>query len=315
MAKNSRALPRPGIFPKPQHLAARMGRWSTTHRKLAIFGWLAFVAVAVALGTVVGTNKLTDANAGTGESGRAERIYANAGFKDADFEEVLVQSKRLPARSPQFRAAVDDVLRGLAEIRGIGNLRSPYSPGNADQISPDRRSALVKFEYAGHRIGEPVAAVAKARRAHPGLYIGEVGGASAEKALNDSQGADFKRAELLSIPLTLVILLAAFGALVAAGIPLALALSAVLAASGLLSLVSHAFPADDAANSVILLIGLAVGVDCTAGRAWGDGLPAAHGHAWGFVSSAEPRSRADIRKDAGRLYGRSRARERHGEGR
>ena len=63
------------------------------------------------------------------------------------------------------------------------------------------------------------------------------------------------------LPITLVILLVVFGALVAAGIPLLLAISAVGVAVGLVALPSHIVPVDDATNSVILLIGMAVGVD------------------------------------------------------
>ncbi len=65
----------------------------------------------------------------------------------------------------------------------------------------------------------------------------------------------------LSIPLTLIVLLLAFGALVAAGIPVLLAFSAVLAAIGLNALVSQLVPVADATKSVILLVGMAVGVD------------------------------------------------------
>jgi RND superfamily putative drug exporter len=79
--------------------------------------------------------------------------------------------------------------------------------------------------------------------------------------LNDTLGKDFKRAEYSSLPVTLIILLLAFGALVAAGLPVLLAFSGVLATVGLSSIASHVVPAGDATQSVILLIGMAVGVD------------------------------------------------------
>src|SRR5437868_1418045 len=72
---------------------------------------------------------------------------------------------------------------------------------------------------------------------------------------------DLKSAGLFSVPLTLIILVVAFGALVAAGIPLLLALTAVFATFGLVALPSHLLPIAQEAFAVVLLIGLAVGVD------------------------------------------------------
>jgi len=69
---------------RPRHVAARMGRWSAKHRKLAIFGWLAFIVLAIVLGGAVGTKELSDADAGTGDSGRAVKIVAEAGFEHTD---------------------------------------------------------------------------------------------------------------------------------------------------------------------------------------------------------------------------------------
>ena len=105
------------------------------------------------------------------------------------------------------------------------------------------------------------AAVDSARKANPGFQVGVTGDATAQKQLSNAIDSDFTRAETLSIPITLLILVIAFGALVAAGIPVILAISAVMATIGLVSIPSHIFPVDSAISSVILLIGMAVGVD------------------------------------------------------
>jgi putative drug exporter of the RND superfamily len=104
-------------------------------------------------------------------------------------------------------------------------------------------------------------AVTAVARAHPGFRVEQTGGASIDHAVEETVGEDFKRAELMSIPLTLGILLIAFGALLAALLPLLLALTAFAAATGVLACTSRLLPVDDAAGSVMLLIGLAVGVD------------------------------------------------------
>jgi uncharacterized membrane protein YdfJ with MMPL/SSD domain len=252
--------------PARNHLAARMGRWSARHRKTAILGWLAFVLLAFALGGAVGTKELTDADAQPGEAGRAARLYADAGFDRGAREAVLVQSRTSKASDPAFASGVHELERTLRRLPGISDLQSPSR--DARKVSKDGHAALIEFRI-GARPGRTasietvLAAVARVGRAHRGLTVGEYGDASASKAVDDTQGRDFHRAELLSIPLSLAILLFGFGALVAAGLPVLLALSAVVAALGLLAWPSQIWPVDDAASSVILLIGLAVGVDYT----------------------------------------------------
>ena len=146
-------------------------------------------------------------------------------------------------------------------------VESPYAKGNAGQLSRDGRSALVTFKLQGEddvakdRVDATLAATAAAQRAHPQLRIEQFGDASADKALTKAFDKDFKKAEFLSLPITLLILIVAFGALVAAGLPLVLALTAVMGTIGLLGPVSQLVALDEAISSVVLLVGLAVGVD------------------------------------------------------
>ena len=108
-----------------------------------------------------------------------------------------------------------------------------------------------------------MASVAKVKAGNPDVFVGQFGGASADKALSKSFEDDFKKAEFLSLPITLIILILAFGALVAAGVPLLLGLTAVMATLGLVAIPSQFVPMDDTVSSVVLLVGLAVGVDYT----------------------------------------------------
>ena len=235
------------------NIAARAGRWSAAHWKTATFGWLVLVVAAVALGSVAGTKKLTDAEQSTRETARAERILAHAGFPNRAGEAVLVQGQR-PA------AVAADVTAMLRARHDVENVKAPVR-------SHDGRSLLVQFDMAGNgntaenRVQPVLNAVAAMQRAHPGYTVAEFGDASGNHELNATVGKDFTKAEHLSVPLTFLILLLAFGAFVAAGVPVLLAFSAVLASIGLSSLVSHVAHASDATSSVILLIGMAVGVD------------------------------------------------------
>jgi uncharacterized membrane protein YdfJ with MMPL/SSD domain len=249
------------------NVAARMGRWSARHRKTAIFGWLAFVVAAVVLGGALGTKQLTDTDTLPGESGRAARVLDDA-FEQPAGETVLVQSSKDTADSPAFKAAVADVVRRVSAVGVVTNMQSPYAAGNRGQISADGRSATVGLDIRGDadtasdRIQPVMDAVAAAAAAHPDLRIEEFG-VSAEKQLDEKFTKDLERAGLLSLPVTIVILVIAFGALVAAGIPLLLALSAVMATMGLLAIPSQVWPVDENISAIVLLIGLAVGVDYT----------------------------------------------------
>ncbi|MDX6679423.1 MAG: hypothetical protein QOE31_3475, partial [Solirubrobacteraceae bacterium] len=251
-----------------RNLAARAGAWSAQHRKKAILGWIAFVVLASVAGGFAGQRQLSDADTSNGQSAAAERAIEAAGFPEDAGEQVLVQGRgTLRSSDPAFAAALRDVTRRLEATRYVQDVHSPLSAGNEGQIAKDGRSAVVTFkipgddEVAADRVDASLASVAAAQAAHPQLRIEQFGSASAEKAISKSFQDDFKRAEFLSIPITLLILLVAFGALVAAGLPLLLALTAVAATLGLLGPISQLLPVDESVSSVVLLVGLAVGVD------------------------------------------------------
>ena len=127
--------------PPAQNLAARMGRWSAQHRKKAIFGWLAFVVLALAIGmNAAPTQTLVDEEAGVRESGHADEAVYDAFPKKAD-ESVLIQSQSLKADAPQFRAVVSDVQGRLGQLDEVRNVVGPSGITNA--VSPDGHSVLV----------------------------------------------------------------------------------------------------------------------------------------------------------------------------
>ncbi|MGZ4331118.1 MAG: MMPL family transporter [Solirubrobacteraceae bacterium] len=249
-----------------KNLTARAASWSARHRRTAILGWMAFVVAAIVLGSAVGTKHISNSNDGVGDSGRADQII-NAKFPQYAGEQVLIQSKKLTVRDPAFQAAVRDVVKRVSATGTVQNVRSPLAPANRAEISRDGHSALVGFQIAGDqsraddKVDASLAATAAAQKAHPSLRIEQAGDASADKALNKSFNDDFAKARTLSLPITLLILIVAFGALVAAGIPVLLAITGVGATLGLVGLVSHLAPVDPAVSEVVLLIGMAVGVD------------------------------------------------------
>ena len=130
-------------------IAARMGRWSANHRKTAIFGWLAFVALSFYFGFfTVGLKELDPADAGAGESGRMTKILDRE-FEQPAAERVIVQSPTLTAGEPAFRQVVVDVVRRLQSVNEVTNIRSPLQDENFNLVSSDEHSALVDFQIAG----------------------------------------------------------------------------------------------------------------------------------------------------------------------
>jgi RND superfamily putative drug exporter len=247
-----------------RNLAAALGGWSARHRKTAVFGWLLFVVLATVIGGAAGQRNLTTAQQGTGNSAQALQILDDAHIAQPASEMVLVHSGGQTADAAQFHTTVQAVLTAVQGTKLTQNLRDPYPAG---LISADKHSALIQFDMAGEsdsaagRVQPVMDAVAKAGAAHPGFAVNEFGDASADHWFDDTLGKDFQHAEWTAVPLALGILLVAFGALLAAILPVVLALTAFIAAIGLLGVLSHLSPVDDSASSVMLLMGLAVGVD------------------------------------------------------
>ncbi len=254
----------PSEPPKVAGLAARAAHWSAEHRKLVIWGWIAFVVVAVMVGNAVGKNEIHGADMFNGEAHDAEQALYDAGMRPND-ELVIIQSDSLTIEDPEFRATIEQAVEELSGAQYVDSVESPLD--GKGSVSEDGRTVLIDFEITGDdleardRLGPAETAVAAVAADHPDLLVEQFGNVSANKELNDTFTSDLGKAELISLPLTLLILVLAFGSLVAAGVPLLLAISCVMAALALVALPSQLSPVDSNVQSVILLIGLAVGVD------------------------------------------------------
>ena len=249
----------------------RVAGWSSRHRKTAVLGWLFLVVAVFAVGQMLGTKNLPQYD--PGQAGQAERALhqvtgATAG---APAEEVLIQARVGQATwsaDPAMRQAARQVVAGLSRLPGsVSDPRSPLGPGGQALVSADGRSALVTFKVPGDHakqdqtVAPAQRAVAAVQAAHPGLLVQETGGATVDRAVSQALGNDFRKAELTSVPVTLILLVLVFGALIAAGIPVLLAISAVMTAISLLAIPSRWLPIGSSTSEVVLIIGMAVGVD------------------------------------------------------
>jgi putative drug exporter of the RND superfamily len=250
-------------------MVERIAGWSVRHRKTAVIGWLLLVVAVFAGGHMVPATNVPSYDAG--QSGQAEQTLHRLNVTFPPAESVLVQSRspgRALATDPELRQATSQVaaaLRGLP--RSAADIRSPLSPGGRSLVSADGRSALLTFTIPGNSDHEDqtvvpdLNAVAAAQARHPDLLIAEAGDASGDRAINGLVSSDFRKAEETSVPITLILLVVVFGALIAAGIPLLLAATSVIIALSLLAIPGHWLPVGQSTSEVVLLIGMAVGVD------------------------------------------------------
>ena len=254
---------------RSNNVAARMGRWSANHWKTAVFGWLAFVVASVVIGGAVGTKYLDESDNAVGEAARATKMI-EAGFPEVEDEQgeiVLVQSKTHTTNDAEFKAAVAAVAKTVDGFPQVSEIETPLQQGHADLVSTDGHSAMVQYkpvgtyEEASLYIDGIEDAVNKTAAGLDGFQVSQLGSVTTTKATDAAFNSMLAKAGMIAIPLTLVILLLVFGSAVAALVPLLLAITAVVATTSLVALPSQIVPVQEQIAEVILLIGLAVGID------------------------------------------------------
>jgi putative drug exporter of the RND superfamily len=255
--------------PRPP-VVERIAAWSATHRKTAVFGWLGLVAIVFVIGQFMSASTVPSND--PGQSGAAETTLERLQVSTPPAETVLIQARTGTGTfrtDPALRQATQQVVSTLSRLpkSTASDIRSPLSAGGGSLVSADGRSALVTFNVTGANEDQAVLpaqrAVAAVQAAHPGLRIAETGDASEDRAASAILSSDFHRAESTSLPITLILLVVVFGALIAAGIPLLLAGTAVVTAISLTSVLGQWLPTGQSTSEVVLIIGMAVGVDYT----------------------------------------------------
>ncbi|MDX6535412.1 MAG: heme transporter, partial [Gaiellales bacterium] len=250
-----------------RNIAARAAQWSATHRKTAIWGFVAltFVLIGVFMaGGVLERQQISTVDSFNGESQQAERALTDAGLRPTE-EVALIQSKGSTATDPAFGAVIAETAAKLEVTKHVANVKTPAQGGGA--VSDDGHSVLVDFEItgkdtdAGINVVESEDTIKALQASNPDYNVEQFGGGSSEKSLNAAFQSDLGKAGMISLPLTLLILTIVLGALVAAGVPIVLALLGVLASMAIVVIPSQLIPMDSNVDALMLLIGLAVGVD------------------------------------------------------
>ena len=244
----------------PHSLTVRVARWSATHPWRAIGLWIALVTAAVALMISVPTQQPSEEDSRIGQSGLAADLLDEAGLNASPTESVLITSPLGTLDPDQAETAATQVSEAALDVKGISDVGPPI-------WSESRDAVLVPITMAGSaddasdHVAALLDATATVQEANPDLEIAQAGEASLDAGINDKVGEDLASAESLSLPITFLILLVAFGAFIAAGIPVLLAITSVVTALGLYAPLSYLAPDEGTVANVVLLIGMAVGVD------------------------------------------------------
>ncbi|MGV9694439.1 MMPL family transporter [Streptomyces sp. NPDC003470] len=242
--------------------SVRMARWSARHPWRAIAGWLVFVALCLGAGSAVGTNSAKTADYRVGEAGRAEALAAEGHLERRSAEQVLISARSGALDRRTAEAAAADLTARMKRLPDVAGVADPL-------LSGDRTVLMVEVALKGEerdakdKVDALVEQTAAVQRDHPGLLLQETGSPSISKGVDQQRGDDLALSEAITLPVTLVTLLVVFGSVTMAGVPLLLALSSIAAAIGLSMAASHLSPDAGVGTNVILMIGLAVGVDYT----------------------------------------------------
>ena len=276
-----------------ESFTARIAMWSARRRRWVALGWvllvmLAFVACQAA---PVDTDIKEE---GPGEAGKGFELFEERfGEEQSNAQEIVVFSHpSLTVDDSEYQDTVTGLMEDLRTLRAVrsdeatattpvvasrrvvSGTTTHYDTGLSREQSPfvaqndsggDVTFTLVDLEgdtdEAEENVDYLLTAVEEAQTAAPDFTILEGGGASQAKQVEELINEDFGFALFLNLPVTFVILILAFGALVAATVPLALAFTAIIIATGILSLISQGYPLSEVYAEIVLLMGLATGID------------------------------------------------------
>ncbi|MEU8753425.1 MMPL family transporter [Streptomyces chartreusis] len=243
-------------------ISVSMARWSARHPWRAIVGWLVFVVLCLVVGSAVGMNSAKTADYRVGEAGRAEALAAEGHLERRPTEQVLISARSGALDRTEAESAAKDLTARMQRLPEVAGVAAPL-------LSDDRAVLMVEVTLKGEereaddKVDALVEQTEAVQRSHPGLLLQETGSPSTSKGVDQQRSDDLALSEAITLPVTLITLLVVFGSVTMAGVPLLLALSSIAAAIGLSMVASHLSPDTGVGTNVILMIGLAVGVDYT----------------------------------------------------
>jgi putative drug exporter of the RND superfamily len=248
--------------PPRTSLLARLARFSISHRRSVLLGWLAVFVAAIFLSGAVGTRYANNFSLPGTDSQRAtDLLQRDFPAQAGDVDEIVVYTPGAKVSDASVRARVAPMLARVARLPHVTGVQSPYSAAGGKAISRDGRVAFatVTFDKRANQLAKTTAqrviSTAQSARA-PGLQV-ELGG----QAVAQAQQQSFGFASAIGLLAAIVVLLITFGSLVGMGLPIVTAIFGLGTGLGLIALGSRVIDMPDFATELALMIGLGVGID------------------------------------------------------
>ena len=245
----------------PQNGLGRLAAWCYDHRRRVLAGWLLAVVVVIGLAQWAGSQLDNNFALGSSPSQQAQNLLVSRfPSQKGDSADVVLRSPA-PLDSPANAATIDRLVRSLQPLAHVSGVQSPLAPGASRQLSPDRRIGFVVVQFDAKAADLPASA---ARRvidtargiARPGLQVA-VGGAPVEQVVSAAPGSS----AMIGLVAAIVVMLLAFGSVVAMGLPIITALVGVGMGFGILVALSHLLTVPTFGPDMMVMIGLGVGID------------------------------------------------------
>jgi RND superfamily putative drug exporter len=253
---------------QPQGLTGRLANFSSRHpwRMVALWGALLVLAIGITVGYPA--NLSTDfALTNDPESVRADNLLVErlrGESEPAPDEYVVVASTGLTVDAPEYQAFVEGLVADLSGNENVAMAMSWYQLGDDRLVSDDRTATIVPvYLKDGHADGHPFLDQVASHDGEQGFTVVTGGRQSIDIAFIETSESDLLTGETIGVSVAMIVLVIVFGTLVAAGIPLALAIIAISTSMGITMVVGHVFDLSVFVINMMIMIGLAVGIDYT----------------------------------------------------
>ncbi len=268
--------PKPGESQPPERKqprkrpsrSARWGRWVAHHRWWVLATWtVLFVAAVLAYPHLVASLVAPDYSVTGSDSAKvAQLIQSNFSAAGAEQDVIVFKSDTLKASDSAYKDAVNTVLASVRGKPGVTSILGPYDPGAQGQISKDGHAALASLGLNGDdsQRGDRAKSLqddvqSSAAKTKVQAYL--TGFSPSSNDITNVETADTDRAESIGVPVAFIVLLLAFGALVAGLVPLGVAVVSLMATMGVLSALTLLTTFDSFLLSIVTMLGVGVAID------------------------------------------------------
>jgi RND superfamily putative drug exporter len=241
----------------------KLARWSTTHRRLVVIGWIAMIVGVGALASSAGTEYSNNFTLPNSDAQRASDLLEHSFPTQAgDRDQIVFRVANGGVLDPAVRTHMSAMFAEVAKLPHVSAVISPYSgPSAGKAISANHQIAFatVVFDEKANLLpvsaAERVVKVAQAAR-QPGLEV-ELGG----QAIEATQQAGFGLSTAVGLMAAIVVLLITFGSLIAMGLPIVTALFGLGTGLSVIALFTHVVDTPNFSSELAAMIGLGVGID------------------------------------------------------